>query len=83
MCDMKSIGIILEYLWPIQALPRGSQELMAYNFLPVHRPDFMIRDVDALNCGPYHKIVSSYSGMTYTLHEQDTREYHLLIVRLS
>lgn len=74
MCDMKSIGIILEYLGPIHALRRWSQELMAYDFLPVYRPDFTMRDVDALNRGPYHKVVNSYNAMTYTLHEQDTKE---------
>ena len=72
---MKSIGIILEYLGPIHVLRRWSQELIAYEFLPAHRPGFMMRDVDALNRGTYHKVVNSYSAMTYTLYEQDTREY--------
>ena len=72
---MKSIDIILEYVGSIHALRRWSQELMAYDCFPVHRPDFMMRDVDALSRGPYHKVVNSYSAMTYTLHEQDTREF--------
>ena len=66
---MKSIGIILEYLGPINALRSWSQELMAYNLLLVHMPDFMMRYDDALNYGPCHKIINTYSDMVYTLHK--------------
>ena len=66
---MKSIGIILEYLGPINALRSWSQELMAYNLLLVHMPDFMMRYDDVLNYGPCHKIMNTYSDMVYTLHK--------------
>ena len=72
---MNFIGIILEYLDSIHALHRWSKELMAYDFLSVHRPDFMMRDVDALNRGLYQKVVNAYNTVLYNLHKQDCKEY--------
>ena len=71
LCDMKSINHILEYDGPIHALRRWSQELMAYDFTPLHRPARLMQDVDALNRGPYHKIITNYDSMSHALHKKD------------
>ena len=49
ICGMKSINKILEYDGHIHMLCRYSQEMMAYNFDYVHRPNSMMKDVDALS----------------------------------
>ena len=46
---------------------------MAYDLLPVHMSDFMMRNGVAVNHGLYHKVVNTYSAMTYTLHKQDCK----------
>ena len=71
---MKSIGIILEYTGPIHTLRRWSQELMSYNFVPLHRPCTMMKDVDALNRGPYHRVINSYNALTSLMREHGKKE---------
>ena len=74
MCDMKSIDKIIEYLGPIHELRRWSQKLMAYDLVAVNRPDYMMKDVNALNRGPYHTVIHTYSIIPKELYDQDIKE---------
>ena len=71
---MKSTSLILEYIGPTHTLRRWSQELMAYDFKPVHRSAHMMKDVDAMNRGPYNRILHSYNAMTLTMKDRDRIE---------
>lgn len=68
---MNSLYRILEYDGPIHSLRRWSQELLAYNFETIHRPAAMMKDIDALNRGPYSKTVATYMVYTAAIHELD------------
>ena len=71
---MKSTSLILEHTGPTHTLRRWLQELMAYDFKPVHRPAYMMKDVDAMNRGPYHQIIHAYHAMTLSMRTQDRME---------
>ena len=71
---MKSISLILEYTGPTHTLRRWSQELMAYDFKPVYRPAYTMKDVDTMNRGHYHQIMYSYNAMTLSIRERDCVE---------
>ena len=71
LCDMKSTSKILEYNGQIHTLRRWCQELMAYDFTPLHRPCNIMKDVDAMNRGPYHKIINDYEKMSAVIQVED------------
>ena len=71
MCDMKTLYRILEYDGPIHCIRRWCQELFAYDFITIHRPAIMMKDVDALNRGPYSKVIASYLAFVTTIKEYD------------
>ena len=71
MCDMKTLYKILEYDGPIHCLRRWTQELQAYDFIPIHRPAMMMKDVDALNRGPYARIITTYYAISASIRCMD------------
>lgn len=68
---MTSTSKILEYEGPIHIMRRWCQDLMAYDFTPLHRTCNMMKDVDAMNRGPYHKIMNDYECMSQVMRQQD------------
>ena len=50
--DCNSIKEILEYTGSIHQLRRWSQEIFAYDFIIIHRPATMMKDVDSLSRHP-------------------------------
>ena len=44
---------------------------MAYDFTPLHRPCNMMKDVDSMNRGPYHKIINDYERMSAVIQVED------------
>jgi len=59
LCDCNSVKEVLTYEGPLHAVCRLAQELFGYHFTVVHRPNRMMRDVDALN-RMYGPLVSVY-----------------------
>lgn len=74
LCDMKSLDKLLEYDGPIHCLRRWAQDLQSYDFTPYHRPAQMMRDVDALNRGPYATVLTTYMLGTKTIKVFDKKE---------
>ena len=64
LCDMKTVYKALTYDGPIHVIRRWSQELLAYKFTCVHRPNSMMQDVDALS--RYHDpLVAKHLATTH------------------
>ena len=70
LCDMKTLYKMLEYDGPIHCLRRWSQELQAYTFETIHRPALMMKDVDALNRGPFAPVLKYYLTAVVAIREQ-------------
>ena len=51
VCDCSAVSQVTEYLGDIHQLRRWSQELLSYDYVFIHRPNRMMRDVDALSRG--------------------------------
>ena len=62
-CDVKTLNRILEYDGPIHCLRQWCQELQAYDFDIFHRPVIMMKNIDALNYGPYNKALVNNSAI--------------------
>ena len=70
LCDMKTVYKILNYDGPVHTLRRWSQELLAYSFTCVHRPNSMMQDVDALS--RYHDpLVAAHISCATMYRRQD------------
>ena len=70
LCDTKIIYKILNYDKPVYTLRWWVQELLAYMFICVHRPNNMMQDVDALS--RYHNhLVVAHVLCANTYHHQD------------
>ena len=69
---MKTTYKILEYDGPIHCLCQWCQELQGYDFVTFHRPATMMKDVDALNRGPYHRVATTYYAMTTAICTRDS-----------
>ena len=48
LCDCSAVKALVEYSGTNYMLMRWAQELLGYNFSVIHRPERMMRDVDAL-----------------------------------
>ena len=67
---MKTVYKILNYDGPVHTLRRWSQELLAYSFTCVHRPNNMMHDVDALS--RYHDpLVAAHMSCATMYRRQD------------
>jgi len=70
MCDMKTLYKMLQYEGPIHCLRRWSQELQAFDFETIHRSAVMMKDVDALNRGPFSPVLKYYLTSVAAVREQ-------------
>ena len=70
MCDCNAIKEIIEYDGSIHQLKRWTQELLAYEFVIIHRVAAMMKDVDSISryVGP---LVHQYNMTTVRLHSED------------
>jgi hypothetical protein len=59
VCDCSAISALVEYDGDNHMLRRWAQDLLGYDFITLHRPERMMRDVDALSrC--YDKLVRAH-----------------------
>ena len=71
---MKTVYKILNYEGPIHSISRWAQELLAYSFTCVHRPNSMMVDVDALSRS-YDPLTAKHIVVanTYRVHDMNCR----------
>ena len=59
LCDCSSVKEVLEYDGSIHKLKRWTQELMVYEFVCLHRPNKMMKDVDGF-CRHIDPLIHRY-----------------------
>ncbi len=59
VCDCSAVSQVTTYLGDVHQLRRWSQELLSYDYTFVHRPNRMMRDVDALSRGRHIDDISA------------------------
>ena len=59
ICDCSAIKEVLEYDGSIHRLKRWAQELLAYKFVCIHRPNKMMKDVDSI-CRHIDPLIHRY-----------------------
>ena len=70
ICDCSSIKEVLEYDGSIHQLKRWTQELMAYEFVCIHRPNKIMKDVDGV-CRHIDPLIHRYLVDAAVLHSAD------------
>ena len=73
LCDCKAIKEIIEYNGSIHQIKRWSQELLAYEFVIIHRLAAMIQDVDGIS-RYIDLLVHQHTITTSRLHTEDVTE---------
>ena len=70
ICDCNTVKEVLEYDGSIQQIKRWSQELMAYEFICLHRVNRMMKDVDGV-CRHIDPLIHRYLVGAAVLHSAD------------
>jgi hypothetical protein len=66
LCHCSAVKEVLKYDGPIRVICCWAQELLRYNFAVIHRPNRMVRDVNALS-RHYDILIAHYMGYAATL----------------
>ena len=72
LCDCIAVKKVLEYNGSIHQLKRWSQELLAYAFVCIHRPNKMMKDVDGI-CHHIDPLIHRYLNDATTMLSTDIR----------
>ena len=72
LCDCSSVKEVLEYNGSIHQLKRWTQELMAYGFVCMHRPNKMMKDFNGV-CRHIDRLIHHYLVNAVVMRSDDIK----------